>query len=252
MGKLEVDRSIKKHRKIAGSRLWESLLPLGITALIARLFYRSVVALVLYVPISRICIKYRSKKQEEQRKRKLRKEFQECMELVAGNLLAGYALENAFAEAEKELTELLGEESPMKKELVKMNRKIQMNQPIEKVFAEFARQSGVEEIQQFSEVMIFAKRSGGNFVKIIQETARNIGDKIMVEEEIETMIAARKLEQKVMNLVPLFLLAYLDIVSGGYLDVLYGNVGGALLMTVCLAGYGAALLLAERMSHIEV
>ena len=208
--------------------------------------------MVLYVPISRICIRYRSKKQEEQRKRKLRKEFQECMELVAGNLLAGYALENAFAEAEKELTELLGEESSMKKELIKINRKIQMNQPIEKVFAEFARQSGVEEIQQFSEVMIFAKRSGGNFVKIIQETARNIGDKIMVEEEIETMIAARKLEQKVMNLVPLFMLAYLDIVSGGYLDVLYGNVGGALLMTVCLAVYGVALLLAERMSHIEV
>ena len=40
------------------------------------------------------------------------------------------------------------------------------------------------------------------------------------------MIAQKKLEQKVMNVMPLFLLFYLDITSPGYLNVLYHNVLG--------------------------
>ena len=100
--------------------------------------------------------------------------------------------------------------------------------------------------------MIFAKRSGGDFVQIIHGTVESIRDKIQVEEEILTMIAEKRLEQKVMNVIPLFLLLYLDLISPGYLDILYGNLFGIIVMTISLGGYGAAILLSERIAKIEV
>lgn len=235
-----------------GGRLREYLIAFALTALIARLFYKSLIALVFYIPI---CKKYRNiceKRRNENKRKELRKDFQNSMEIITGNLLAGYALENAFLQAQTELAELYGEEGQMQQELAWMNKQIEMNQPIEKVFAEFAARSEVEEIQDFSEVLTYAKRSGGDFVKIMCKTSENIADKIRVEDEIETMIAARKLEQKIMNVVPLFLIAYLELVSGEYLEVLYGNAGGVIIMTGCLAGYLGALRLSERMSRIEV
>lgn len=208
--------------------------------------------MILYLPIYQIYTRYDRKKKKEQKKRKLRLEFKDSMEIVIGNLLAGYALENAFIEAEKELTELYGTETKMSLELAKINQQVKMNQPIETAFAAFAKESEVEEIENFSEVLSFAKKSGGNFVKIMKASTEAIESRITVEEEIQTMIAARKLEQKVMNAVPIFLLIYLDIASYGYLDVLYKNIGGVLFMTFCLAGYVAAIALAERITHIEV
>ncbi len=50
------------------------------------------------------------------------------------------------------------------------------------------------------------------------------------------MIAQKKLEQKVMNVMPLFLLFYLDITSPGYLNVLYHNVLGGYLHDNLSAG----------------
>lgn len=174
------------------------------------------------------------------------------MEMVSASLLAGYALENAFLDAQKELELLYGPESSMQAELEKINRQVCMNQPLEKVFREFASGCGVEEIRNFSEILTFAKRSGGDLVEIIQGTVENIGSKIQIEEEIQTMIAEKKLEQKVMNVMPMFLLAYMDFTSPGYLDVLYGNLLGILIMTTCLAVYVAAVMISERMTRIEV
>lgn len=172
--------------------------------------------------------------------------------MLAASLLAGYAMENAFADAGKELRILHGEGNIMQRELEQMNRQVEMNQPLERVFAEFAAKYGVEEIINFSEILTFAKRSGGDFVEIIQRTVENIGSKMRIEEEIQTMIAQKKMEQKVMNFMPLFLLVYLDITSPGYLDVLYGNPLGVAIMTICLLGYAAAVWLSERMANIEV
>ena len=52
------------------------------------------------------------------------------MEMIEGNLLAGYALENAFLVAGKEMKELHGEGGLMQTELEIINRKVCMNQPL--------------------------------------------------------------------------------------------------------------------------
>lgn len=233
-------------------RYREILTATGITALIARLFYKSFFALILFFPIWFFYRKYCEEKKEEKRKRQLLLEFKDCMEIIEGNLLAGYALENAFLDAGKEMKELHGEGGLMQAELEKINRSVCMNQPLETVFEEFAQSCKVQEIENFSEILSFAKRSGGNLVGIIQNTVEHIGSKIQIEEEIQTMIAQKKLEQKIMNVMPLFLLFYLDITSPGYLNVLYHNLFGVLFMTFCLIGYIASVLLSERMGRIEV
>lgn len=220
--------------------------------MIARLFYKSWYAFVLIFPIGYICRKYQQRKREEKQKRQLLREFQSCMEMISANLLVGYALENAFLDVKKDLEVLYGTESRMCSELEKINRKVSMNQPLERVFEEFAFSCGVQEIEDFSEILSFAKRSGGDLIAIIQGTVENIGNKIRIEEEIQTMIAEKKIEQKVMNVMPMFLLFYLDVMSPGYLDILYHNLAGVLIMTFCLLVYLVAILLSERMAHIEV
>ena len=117
---------------------------------------------------------------------------------------------------------------------------------------DFAGRSGLEDVRSFCEVFVFAKRSGGDFIQIIRMTASRISEKSELMEAIQTEISGKRMEQKIMNLMPLFILLYVDLTFGGYLDGLYHNTFGIMVMTVCLMLYLAAYLLSEKIMSIEV
>lgn len=88
--------------------------------------------------------------------------------------------------------------------------------------------------------------------KIIQTSARMLGDKIDVRKEIETTLSAKKAEQTIMSLMPAGIILYLQLTSPGFLEVLYGNLFGVCAMTICLGIYALSYWLGKRIVDIEV
>lgn len=70
--------------------------------------------------------------------------------------------------------------------------------------------------------------------------------------EIETMLAARKYEFKVMAVIPFVMIAYMKFSFPEFMKILYGNPTGIGVMTACLAIYFGAYLLGEKIVNIEV
>lgn len=220
--------------------------------LIAWLFYRSCIALFLILLLFPVCCSNYKKEQEKKRKLCLLHEFKDGMQMVSTAMLAGYSMENAWVEAENGLKELYGGQSLLYREFQQMNAAVKMNQPLEQVLEAFAKRSNCEDIESFSEVFSFAKRSGGDFAGIISTTVQKISGRMEVEREIQTVIAGKKMEGKIMNVMPLFILAYLNITSGDFLEPLYGNVSGVLIMSVALMIYIISMKLSERVMDIKV
>lgn len=216
------------------------------------ILYQSFWGILLFIVIFPLCRKSYKEKQKELRKQKLLLEFKEAMQSVSVSLLSGYSIENAWQEAEMEMRELYGIQGYMTQEMKLMNGKVRMNQSVEELLYQFALRSSCEEILEFAEVFRFAKRSGGNFAKIIQNTIFHIGEKIEAEREIQTMIAGKKMEQKIMNIVPAALLVYLNLTSEEFLAPLYGNILGICVMTIAFFAYLGAVLLAQKITKIKV
>jgi tight adherence protein B len=224
----------------------------GISAVVAYLFYDSAWALLAF-PVFVVFLYRREIRIERLRQKdELAGQFLDALRVVSTALLAGLSMENAWKEAQKEIGHLYGESSPMYRELQMLNQSVALSVPLEQQLEEFARRSGVEDISSFSEIFSFAKRSGGDFVAIIGTTTEHMRKKRDTENEIEILITARKTEQKVMNVIPILILAYLRVSSDGYLDVLYKNPVGILFMSLCLAAYGVAIYAAERIMAIRV
>lgn len=171
---------------------------------------------------------------------------------MAASLSAGYSIENALAASVTELNMLYGSQGMLAAEFADMARQIGLNRTAEQAFENFAERSGIEEIRSFVQVLTVAKRSGGELVAIMSRTADSIRDKIQVHEEIRTMTASRRLEQRIMNLLPFFIIIYIDITSPGFFDLMYTTATGHLLMTGCLAIYIAAIWLSGRILDIGV
>ena len=224
----------------------------AMAALAAWLLYKHWAGLILCVIIFPVYRRRYVRNQVANRKSELLMQFKDGIQSISVALLSGYSIENAWIEAEKELCGLYGENAYMTKEMHYMNSGIRMNQPVEELLSVFAERSGCEDIAGFAEIFRFAKRSGGNFAKILQNTARRISEKREVEQEIETLLSGKKMEQRIMNVVPVGLLAYLNLTSKEFLAPLYGNLFGVCIMTGAFFAYLGAFLLACKMVEIDV
>ena len=225
---------------------------IAISVLISKLFFDSFWGMTASPAILLIMWKKTIEQKLEERNKKVAMEFQTMLKNVSSSLLAGFSLENAFVEAEKELKQMYGEKSYMFLELQNINKKVGMNIPLEEPLEDLAERTGMEDIYNFIDILSFAKRAGGNFVEIIDNTINKMWAKYETAREIDVAISAKKLEQKVMSVIPVVLLAYMKLTSAEYMSVLYGNVAGGLFMTVCLLAYGGAIYLAGKILQIKV
>lgn len=224
----------------------------GVCGVISYTFYRSILIFFLLLPIGLGFPLIYRKKLKESRLLRLNQQFKEGILILAANLSAGYSIENALANSSRELDMLYGEEGMINREFIWMVKQIQMNRPVEQVFFEFAERSALEDVRNFAQVFKAAKRSGGDLVAIINHTAGIIRDKAQVREEIANMTASKKLEQKIMNMIPFFLILYIDRASPGFFGMMYETGTGTILMTICLGVYGIAFWLSKRILDIPV
>ena len=73
-----------------------------------------------------------------------------------------------------------------------------------------------------------------------------------MEREIETLIAAKKYEFKVMSAIPFGIIGYMKISFPEFMEILYGNVLGVGVMSICLMIYAGAYYFGQRIVNIEI
>lgn len=222
------------------------------TAVLLFLFYGSVLfALVSGVLMGAYGIRKSRRDAKRQMQERMNLELREGLQGIAAALHAGYSVENAFAEAEKDLQLLYGGSSVLVPELQKLSGKLQLNHPVEEALFELAERSGIEDIRRFAEIFQTAKRMGGNLLAVTRTTANRISEKIEVKREISAMIAGKKMEAEIMKAIPVGMIVYFRICSPGFLDPLYRGEG-RIVMTVLLLLYLIAYFWSERIIRIDV
>ena len=229
-----------------------SLLAVLAAAIGSYIFYKSIIIFSCLFPF---CFLYPNLKRKEliaAKKRRLVVEFKEAIMILSSLLNAGYSLENSVKEALVELRLLYVKDNLIIKEFEYINQLIYMNISVERAFDDLAYRSHSEDIRSFAKVLRIAKRSGGELESIIAHTVGVIGDKVRIKEEIITMTTAKRFEQNVMNIFPLFIVLYIDISSPGFFNIMYTTIIGRVCMSIGLIVYLFAIYISKRLLNIEV
>ena len=225
---------------------------IGIAGVTAYFFYRSVVVFMVLLPVFFLYLKWRKKEAIKKRKWELTLAFREAVVMVAGNLQAGNSVENAFKKVYADLKTLYGEHAEISREFRMIGRGLDNNMVLEALLKDFGERSGVEDIKDFADIFGIAKRTGGNLKEIISDTADAISTKTEMRRELRILISEKQFEQRIMSVIPFFILIYIGFTSPGYFDSLYHNLQGIGIMTACLAAYLAALFWSMKITEIEV
>lgn len=224
----------------------------ALVAMIGYFFYQSWIACIFLIPVFAFFISEKKKEQAKKRRQELSLQFKDLVLALSANMKAGYSIENALRESYRDIELLYGEDGSVCVEVRHMLRGLENNVVLERLLYDLGIRSHVPDIMQFADVFLIAKRSGGNLTEILEKTAAVIEQKIETDKEIQLMVGSKKMEQKIMNMVPFLIIFYIGTTSKGFFDVLYHNVVGVAVMTICLLFYGAAYLLSKRIVEIEV
>lgn len=216
------------------------------------LFYKSPAVFLFMLPIPVWYIRQRKQQQLILRKRRLHDQFKDALSALQVGISAGYSLDNAVREAASDLERIYGAQAEMTKEFRYMAIQLRHSVPLEELLYDLGLRSRVEDILNFSDILVQSKKMGGNMRTVLQNCIASIEAKIEVEKEIQAMLASRKMEQKIMSVIPLGIILYMQFTSPGFLDVLYGNAVGICVMTVCLLLYLGAFWWGVRLTEIEV
>ncbi len=88
--------------------------------------------------------------------------------------------------------------------------------------------------------------------QVITETTAILTEKMRILREIHTLTAQKQLEGRIITIMPIGVIACLNIFSPDYLEVLYTTLTGRLVMTIALGGIVFAHVLTGRILAIEI
>lgn len=225
---------------------------IGCAAMFSYLFFQSLAVFFVLAPLGALYPFLMRKNLAKRQREQMLLQWKEAIISIGVSLSAGYSVENAFAQTWKDLCQRFGENQAISREFGYMVHQTGMNVPIEKALDDFAGRSGLDEVRSFSDIFRISKRSGADLVRMISETGEMIASRVEVKEEIITMMTAVRMEGKIMNVVPLGILVYINLSSPHFFYPMYHTAAGRLVMAVSLMVYLGICRYSGKLMDIEL
>ncbi|MBQ7916199.1 MAG: type II secretion system F family protein [Firmicutes bacterium] len=222
-----------------------------ICAVVVGVFFRSLIMMGIAVGVGMtVAPFYWRRIRQNQIQKQLRYEFRECLGMMTPVLRTGRSIEGAI---EALCEDMDPEETPLIYEEVRsISNGLKLHTPIEELFQELGDRSGVGDIQDFAEILSVSKRSRGEVVEMMERTVEVLEEKMESEEELRVILAKRKMEQRILTIMPFAVIFMLMIMSPGYLEPLYSTLQGRAVMVVCVVLMVFSHYLSGRITKINV
>lgn len=216
-------------------------------------FYHSIPLALL---ISLCCVKFpkiRTRQIIERRKRQLTLQFKDMLYSLSSALSVGKSVETGIRDSLQDLRVIYPDPNTnILRELEYILRGIGMNRTIEDMFGQFAERADLEDVDNFVDIFVTCKRTGGDLIEVMRSTSNTIGEKIEVKQEINTMISGKKYEFNAMMVLPIVMILFLTLTSGDYMDPVFQTLTGRLSMTVAIVIFVLAYIVGSRIMRIDI
>lgn len=221
--------------------------------IIAYIFYKSLVISACITVFSPYCLKFYAKYMCQKRKDELTLQFKDALYSISSSVAANRQIPEAIKDACGHMQMIHGADSYIATEFMNMTKRIHESKESEEhVLSEFAQRANIDDIWNFYDVYITCKETGGDLEKVLTKTTKVIMEKISIYAEIKTQTAQKKLEAKILALMPIIATLFLQVCSPDYISVMYETFLGRCIMTSALLGIVIAYLLSMKITDIKI
>lgn len=194
------------------------------------------------------------KNAENKKKEKLNLQFKDALHSLAVSLKAGMSLNTALLKCTGDLERryAMEKENLLLGEFQKIANDLNMGISVDEALNSFKERVKMEDVEDFVTSVIIVRQKGGNMAEVMSNVATIISDKIAIKKEIEVLTAAKKAEAKIITAIPIVVLAALSLLAPRFLEPLYNNLLGRLLIILGLLLLVANYYIGRRIVNIKV
>jgi len=138
------------------------------------------------------------------------------------------------------------------KELNKMVAKLETNYDVSKALDEFCSTIDLDEAKQFAHTYKICRQTGGNLLQAMQSCVVIISDKLLTLQEIEHVLSQRRMEQKLLLIMPHAFMCFLSLTSGNFIEPLFTTFIGRVGVSISLVFIAGATIVANKILNISV
>ena len=189
----------------------------------------------------------------KKRQKNLRLQFRDFLESMAVAARAGNVEIKAIKSAAQDLRLSYSEQSDIVREIDNIIVQYEGGGiAIKDLFQDFADRSNLPDIQSFATIYGVIEGKSDRFGDIVVQTHEIIGEKIEVEQEIETGITSAKSETYTMLVMPIIVVVMMSAIGEGLLDSLFTTMTGHITATVALVLFVASFIMATKFTDVNV
>lgn len=189
----------------------------------------------------------------KKRQKKLRLQFRDFLESMAVATRAGNVEIHAIKSAAKDLRLSYTEQTDIVREIDHIIVQYEGGGvAIRDLLQDFADRSQLQDVQSFATIYGVIEGKSDRFGDIVVQTHEIIGEKIEVEQEIETGITSAKSETYMMLVMPIVVVVLMSCMGEGLLDALFETGIGRLSATIALVLFVISFVMAVKFTDIEV
>lgn len=187
------------------------------------------------------------------RQRALRTQFRDFLEAMSVAARAGAVEVKALQSAAKDLRLSYIETADIVREIDNILTCYEGGGiAIKDLFMDFGERSGLADIKNFATIYGIIEGKSDRFGDIVTQTSSIIGEKVEVENEIQTGINSAKSETYVMLVMPIIIVIMLSAVGGEMMAPLFTTINGRLGATVSLVLFVISFIMAIKFTDIDV
>lgn len=202
-------------------------------------FVIGVIAVIVFLPM-------RTSQLLDKRQKTLRAQFRDMLQILTNSLSSSGTVNDAFHNAYKSMREQYSESAYITRELEQiLAASTHGNIKLEDMLDDFAKRSGVEDIEDFCNVFKVARGPGANIGEIMRNTHSIIGEKMEIEDEITSKMQSNQLELNVIIISPIFITAFLRF-GNSSLGSRFTSQSGLIASTVAICMFLFAWYLGQR------
>lgn len=193
----------------------------------------------------------RARQIRDKRIKQLKVQFRDMLDGITTSLGAGNNVINSFNAVYNDLKVQYSEDAFIIKEIEIILSGVNSNFDIEDMLEDFGRRSGVSDIDSFANVFKVCYRKGGNIQEVIHSTHSILSQKMTINEDIETTISGSKMDQNIMLIMPVLLIAMIKMMSPEFAEN-FTSMAGIISTTIAIGCFGIAYYVGKVFMDIKV
>jgi tight adherence protein B len=148
------------------------------------------------------------------------------LQVMASAMRAGHSFSGALSVVVADAPE------PTRREMARVVADERMGVPIDTALASVVRRMDSKDLEQVALVATLQRETGGNTAEVLERVTETIRDRLALRRMVQSLTAQGRMSRWVLTAIPIGLLALITVVNPAYVQPLYTNPVGQLLLGV--------------------